>query len=115
MSSDDNKCFNVRNCDTWHAIVLISDVSTAMTIAMLQWIAQTKFCHQVYQQDTEITILTGDDVIDPHLKITIAIGTITMTIETGTGLAGPDPIPITPRFRSNSHSDSQRSHSRSYH
>ena len=52
--------------------------------------------HQAYQQDTEITILTQDDVIDLHLKITIAIGTITMTIETGTGLAGPDPIPITP-------------------
>ena len=32
-------------------------------------------------------------MIDPHLEITIAIGTITMTIQTGIGLAGPDPIP----------------------
>ena len=31
-------------------------------------------------------------MIDPHLEITIAIGTITMTIETAIGLAGPDPI-----------------------
>ena len=31
-------------------------------------------------------------MIDPHLKITIKIGTITLTIETGIGLAGPDPI-----------------------
>ena len=62
-------------------------------MAMLQWIAQTKFHHQAYQQDTEITILTQEDVIDPHLKITIIIGTIPMTIKTGIGLAGPDPIP----------------------
>ena len=59
---------------------------------MLQQIAQTKSHHQVYQQDTEIIILTQDNVIDPHLGITIAIGTITMTIETGIGLAGRDPI-----------------------
>ena len=30
-------------------------------------------------------------MIDPHLRITIEIGTITMTIEAGIGLAGPDP------------------------
>ena len=64
-----------------------------MTMAMLQWIAQTKFHHQAYQQDTEITILTQEDVIDPHLEITITIGTLTMTIKTGIGLAGPDPTP----------------------
>ena len=64
-----------------------------MTMAMSQQIALTKFCHQVYQQDTEITILTQEDMIDPHLKITIPIGIITMTIKTGIGLAGPNPIP----------------------
>ena len=88
--------FNAKKWDTWHAIALASDVLTAMIMAMLQQIAQTKFCHQAYQQDTEITILTQDDVIDLHLKITIVIGTTTMTIKTGTGLAGPNPIPITP-------------------
>ena len=31
-------------------------------------------------------------MIDPHLGITIEIGTIAMTIETGIGLAGPDTI-----------------------
>ena len=67
-----------------------------MIMVMLQYIAPTKFHHQVYQQDTEITILTQDDVIDLHLEITTMIGTTTVTIETGTGLAGPDPIPITP-------------------
>ena len=63
-----------------------------MIMATLQQIAQTKSHHQAYQQDTEITILTQDNVIDPHLGITIEIGTITVTIETGIGLAGPDPI-----------------------
>ena len=53
---------------------------------------QTKSPHQAYQQDTEIPTLTQDHVIDPHLRITIEIGTITVTIETGIGLAGPDPI-----------------------
>ena len=65
-------------------------------MAMSQQIAPTKFHHQAFQQDTEITPLTQEDVIDPHLEITITIGIITMTIETGTCLAGPDPIPITP-------------------
>ena len=63
-----------------------------MIMAMSQHIAQTKSHHQASQQDTEITILTQDNVIDPHLGITIVIGTITMTIETGIGLAGQDPI-----------------------
>ena len=63
-----------------------------MIMATLQQIAQTKSHHQAYQQDTEIPTLTQDDMIDPHLGITIEIGTITMTIETGTSLAGPDTI-----------------------
>ena len=61
-------------------------------MAMSQQTAQKKSHHQAYQQDTEITILTQDDVIDPHLRITIKIGTITMTIKTVIGLAGPDPL-----------------------
>ena len=61
-------------------------------MATLQQIAQTKSHHEAYQQDTEIPTPTQDDMIDPHLSITIEIGTITMTIETGIGLVGPDPI-----------------------
>ena len=64
-----------------------------MIMAMSQQIALTKFFHQAYQQDTEITTLTQEDVIDSHLEITITIGIITMTIEMGIGLAHPDPIP----------------------
>ena len=83
---------SVKNQDTWHTIALILGVLIAMIIVTLQQIAQTKSHHQAYQQDTEITILTQDDMIDPHLRITIKIGTITVTIETGICLAGPDPI-----------------------
>ena len=54
---------------------------------MLQQIAQTKFHHQVHQQGTEITVPTQDNMIDPHLAITIEIGTITMIIGTDIGLA----------------------------
>ena len=63
-----------------------------MIMAMLQQTAQTKSHHQAYQQDTEITTLMQDNVIDPHLRITIEIGTSIVTFETGIGLAGPDPI-----------------------
>ena len=63
-----------------------------MTMAMLQQNAQKKSHHQAYQQDTEITILIQGNMRDPHLGITITIGTITVTIKTGIGLAGPDPI-----------------------
>ena len=67
-----------------------------MIMAMLQQIAPTKFHHQAYQPDTETTTLTPEDMIDPHLGITIVIGITTMTTETGTGSADLDPVPITP-------------------
>ena len=63
-------------------------------MAMLQQIAPTKFHHQAYQQDTETT--TPEDMIDPHLRITITIGITTMTIEIGTGSADLNLIPIIP-------------------
>ena len=52
-----------------------------MSMAMLQQIAQTKSNHQVHQQGTDITLLTQDDVIGPHLTITIKIGIIAVIIE----------------------------------
>ena len=63
-------------------------------MAMSQQIAPTKFHPQAYQQNAETTTL--EDVIDPHLRITIAIGITTMTIETGTGSADLDLTTITP-------------------
>ena len=38
-------------------------------------------------------VLTQDATIDPHLAMTIEIGTIAMTIKTDIDLAGQDPIP----------------------
>ena len=63
-----------------------------MIMAMLQQIAKTKSHYQAYQSDTETTILTQDNMINPTLKITIKIGTITVTTEIGIDLAGQDPI-----------------------
>ena len=62
-------------------------------MAMLEQIAQTKSHHQVHQQGTEITVPTQDDLTDPHLAITIEIGTITMINGTDIVSAGQDPIP----------------------
>ena len=67
-----------------------------MIMGMLQQIAPQKFCHQAYQPDTKTTTPTQEDMIDPHLGITIMIGLTTVTIKTGTGSADLDPIPITP-------------------
>ena len=61
---------------------------------MLQQIAQTKYHHQVHQQGTEITVLTQDNAIDPHLTITIETGSITVIIGTDIGLAGRHTIPM---------------------
>ena len=82
---------NVKNRDTRHTIAHVYGVLIAMIMAMSQQTAQTKSHHQAYQLDTEIPTLTQDNVIDPHLEITIMLGTITMTFETGIGSAGPDP------------------------
>ena len=60
---------------------------------MLQQIAKTKSHHQVHLQGTEITVPTQDNAIDPHLTITMEIGTITVIIGTDIGLASRDPIP----------------------
>ena len=62
-------------------------------MAMPQQIAQTKSYHQVHLQGMEIAIITQDTAIDPHLAITIKIGTIAMIIKTDIDLAGWDPIP----------------------
>ena len=63
-----------------------------MIMAMSQQIALTKFHPQAYQNDTETT--TPEDVIDPHLRVTNAIGTTTITIKIGTGSADLDLAPI---------------------
>ena len=96
--------FNAKKQATWHAIVPAYDVLTVMIMTMLQQIALTKFHPQAYQHDTETT--TPEDMIDPHLGITIMINITTVTI---------DLAPIIPDIGSNSHSDSHRSRSRSYH
>ena len=61
-------------------------------MAMSQQSALKKFHTQAYQHDAETTTL--EDMIDPHLGVTIAIGITTVTIEIGTGSADLDLAPI---------------------
>ena len=77
-----------------------------MGMAMSQQIAQTKSHCQVHQQDTEITVPTQDNAIDPHLAITIEIDIVTVIIRTDIGLASQDPIPTVIDTEVNSQSDS---------
>ena len=90
MSSDEDKSFQCQ--ELGHMACYCPCVFIVMIMAMSQQIAQKKPHHQVYQPDTETTILTQDDVTDPPLGIIIEIGTITVTIEIGIGLTGQDPI-----------------------
>ena len=53
-------------------------------MAMSWQTAQTKYCHQVHLQGTEIPILTQDTMIDLHP---------TIITRTDVGLTGQDPIP----------------------
>ena len=63
-----------------------------MIMAMLQQTAPTKFHPQAYQHNAETT--TPEDMIDPHLGVTITTGTTTVTIEIGTGSADLNLTPI---------------------
>ena len=63
-------------------------------MTMSYQIAPTKFYPQAYKHDVETTIL--EDMIDPHLRITITMGITTMTIKIGTGF---DLTPIIPDIR----------------
>ena len=60
---------------------------------MSQQTVPTRFHPQAYQHDAEAITLV--DEIDPHLRVTIIIGTTTMTIEIGTGSADLDLNSIT--------------------
>ena len=46
----------------------------------------------MYQHDAETTTL--EDMIDPHLRVTITIGITTVTIELGTGSSDLNLAPI---------------------
>ena len=83
---------NTRKLATWHAIAPTYDAFTVIIMATSQWIAQTKFHLQAYQQDTGTTTLIG--MIDQHLRVTITPGITTMTLEIGTGSADLDLAPI---------------------
>ena len=65
-----------------------------MIMAMLQQIALIKFCPQAYQHNAETT--PPEDMIDPHLRITIMIVITTVTIKIGRGSVDLNLTPIIP-------------------
>ena len=93
MSSDDDKCFQCQESGHLTCHCPCIKCFDCDEYAMLQQIAQPKSHHQVHQHGTEIPVPTQDNAIDPHLTITIEIGTIIMIIGTDIGLASQDPIP----------------------
>ena len=72
--------FNAKKLVTWHTIAPTYGAMTAMTMDMLPWIAQIKYCHGAHQPATGLTTMTG--VGDPPPDITVTPDTHTMTTET---------------------------------
>ena len=92
MSSDDDKCFQCQ--ETGHMACYCPCIRCldCDDYGHVTADCPNKILPQAYQQDAETTTL--EDVIDPHLRITIAIGITTMTIEMGTGSADLNLTPI---------------------
>ena len=94
MSSDDDKCFQCQETGNMACYCPHIRCFNCDDYGHIAADCPDKILPSGIQQDTETT--TPEDVIDPHLRITIVIGITTMTIEIGTGSADLDPIPIIP-------------------
>ena len=93
LSSDDDKCFQCQESGqiAWHCpCIKCFDCDEYGHVTAD---CQDKIPPSGHQQDTEITVLTQDDAIDPHLTIPIMIGIIAVITGTDTGLPGQDPTP----------------------
>ena len=105
--------FNVKKPAIWHATAPIYDVSTAINMDTLSWIALIKYHHQTHQHATEVTPPLG--MIGHPLGIIVTPDVLAMIIKIGPGLVVPDPTHVTMGYMSSSCHDSHRSHSRSFH
>ena len=93
MSSDNDRCFNVKKLAIWHATAPIYNVSTAINMDTLPWIALIKYHHQAHQHAAEATPLIG--MIGHPLGIIVTPDILTMIIKIGPGLVVPNPTHIT--------------------
>ena len=85
--------FNVKKPAIWHATAPIYNVSTAINMAMLPWIALIKYHHQAHQHAAEVMPPLG--MIGHPLGIIVTPDVLTMITKIGPGLVIPDPTHIT--------------------
>ena len=72
--------FNAKKLVTWHVIAPTYGAMTVMTMGMLPWIAQIRYCHWAHQPTAGLTTMTG--VGDPPPDIIVTPDAHTMTTET---------------------------------
>ena len=85
--------FNVKKQAIWHTTPPIYNVSTAINMDMLPWIALIKYHHQAHQHSAEVTPLM--DMIGHPLGIIVTPDALTIIIKIGHSLVVPDPAHIT--------------------
>ena len=85
--------FNAKKLVTWHIIAPAYGATTAMTMGMLPWIAQIKYCHQAHQPIARLTTTT--EVGNPPPDVIVTPDTHTMTTETDLDLVALDLTPVT--------------------
>ena len=85
--------FNVKKPAIWHTTAPIYDVSTAINMDTLPWIALIKYHHQACQHAAEVTPLIG--MIGHPLGIIATPDALAMIIMIDSGLVIPNPTHIT--------------------
>ena len=93
ISSDNDRCFNVKKLAIWHAIAPTYGAMTVITMDILPWTAQIRYHCLAHQHATEVMPPTG--MIDPPLGIIAMPDILTMIKRIDAGLVIPDPTHIT--------------------
>ena len=69
--------FNAKKLATWLVIAPTYSAMTAMTMGMLPWIAQIRYCHQAHQPTAGLTTTTGVGDFPPDITVTPDIHAMT--------------------------------------
>ena len=84
---------NAKKWVIWHTIAPTYGATTVITMDMLPWTAQIRYCHPVHQHTAGLTPMAG--VEDPPLDVTATPDAHTMITRTDPDSVTPNLSPIT--------------------